>query len=407
MKKMVLQVDMREENYISCLPDNQYPRTEEMREVAWYDGMLGYKLNSLQLGVRDTINNKIEDPFCNVMTFVNMCCRQFGKSYMGVVLALEDAIRNPGTCIYIFGPQKEQAMGIVSEKMKEIAYDAPENFTRPNERDYEWYIGDPKDESVIRVHGLLGQGKESRRGFKGHSIYFEETRDIPSHEYQKILGSLVPLITHSKIPKIVHSTTMPYDPNHKFMLTTVKEAKSNGAFFSFDIDQIPEQFVSKEHKRRLIHEIGCGEGMDSPQVMRELYNIACVDKASRVIPGFIAQGEKGSQVKEVEVSSDLGYMVMGDLGYTSGKSKTIFHIIGYDVVAQKMMVFDEVEVDVEADNETLIREVTAVEKLYISGEPVRFLDTDDHTRRGLSALGFHTNRPDKRDKESSLKDPQI
>ena len=200
---------------------------------------------------------------------------------------------------------------------------------------------------------------------------------------------------------------MPYDPNHKFMLTTVEEAKVNQAFFSFDIDQIPEQFVSKEHKRRLIHEIGCGEGMNSPQVLRELYNIACVDKASRVIPGFVGPGKKGSQVKDVEVSKDLGYMVIGDLGYVSGKSKTIFHVLGYDVISEKMMVFDEIVIDVEADNETLIREVRAVEKIYISGEPVRFLDTDEHTRRALAALGFHTRAPDKRDKDSALKDLRI
>lgn len=141
--------DYSDDNYLSCLPSSQYPRTDKIRETLWYRGMLGYKLNSLQLMVRDTINKKIDDPLCNVMTFVNLCCRQFGKSYMGVVLALEDAIQNPGTCIYIFGPQKEQAMGIVSEKMKEITYDAPDGFIRPNERDYEWYIGDKKDESVI------------------------------------------------------------------------------------------------------------------------------------------------------------------------------------------------------------------------------------------------------------------
>lgn len=394
--------EIREENYRSYMSDSQHKSSLEIRHALWYAGDLSYKLNRLQLAVRDKINFMLDDPLCMVMTFVNMCCRQFGKSYLSTVLALEDAIRYPGSAVYFFAPQKEQCHGIVSEKLQELCFDAPPGFIRENASDMEWYIGPPERESVIRIHGLLGQGKESRRGFKGFSLFFEETRDIASKDYKKILGSLVPLLTHSKRKKIMHNTTMTYDPHHAFLRTTVDKAKRDGSLFNHTIDDIPEDILSKDDKMMLINEISAGEGMNSPEVLREFYNVPSVNREFCAIPGFIPSGKKGSQVRPVDVRKDIGYMTVGDLGYEEGKSKTVFMIIGYDVVIQKMMVFDEEVIPVEASDEEIVRRVSALERMYISGTPKRFIDADGRSRRGLAALGFHFDQVDK-----SKRDEQI
>lgn len=370
----------------------------EIAKLSWYYGDLSYKLHKLQLDARNRFNVAVDN---GVMVGVALCCRQFGKTYFATIMALEDAIRNPGSCVYIFAPEKKQGFGIIKEKINEIGVDAPPGFIRENKYDQEWYIGSEKNESVIRVHQLAGQGKESKRGFKGLSLYFEETRDIPSNDYGRVLGTIVPLITHSVRPKIFHCTTMPYDPNHSFMRTTYKDAENDGVLFSYTIDDMPTDLVSEEMKRSLIHVIGQGQGRFSPQVRRELYNEPAIDRPRCAVPGFT----RDKNIKTIEVDTDqLGFLTVGDMGYKNNMSKTIFVIVGYDPSQNKMYVFDEVTFPVDATDDKIVKGVRSMEKAYISGKPTRILDTDERTRRELARLGFNFHPANKKDKEGSLKD---
>ena len=70
------------------------------------------------LGVEDATN------------IVMLCARQFGKSYLGALLAMEDCLRYPDSTVLIVGPTIKQTIDIVYQGVRKIQFDAPEGFVR-------------------------------------------------------------------------------------------------------------------------------------------------------------------------------------------------------------------------------------------------------------------------------------
>ena len=90
---------------------------DDLVRQAWVSGNLEYKLWPQQ----KPIYHGVRGLPASVSEAVFLCARQFGKSHLGVILAAEDCIRFPDSCILIIGPDIKQTVGIVAPRLRAIA----------------------------------------------------------------------------------------------------------------------------------------------------------------------------------------------------------------------------------------------------------------------------------------------
>lgn len=164
---------------------------EAVKQKLWQLGMLKWKLWNQQRPIYETVRGLPD----NTGTAVVLCARQFGKSYLGALLAVEDCIRYPGCSVLIVGPTIKQTVDIVHQSLKKIAEDAPPGLINRSKSETRWYIGD----SELIVGGFDVSNATRQRGKTIQSIYLEELVDSNPDQYNETIRSdLGPALTHSK-----------------------------------------------------------------------------------------------------------------------------------------------------------------------------------------------------------------
>ena len=100
--------------------------TRKQARTAWRAGILHWKLHKAQLLIYKLVRNLPKDEREALL----FCARRFGKSFLGVIMALEDCLQNPGVQVAIAGPKFKQALKIVKFNMRKILKDAPKGLIK-------------------------------------------------------------------------------------------------------------------------------------------------------------------------------------------------------------------------------------------------------------------------------------
>lgn len=244
------------------------------REKLWALGLLKWKLWPQQIGIYELIRNLPNA----IQEAVILCARQYGKSFLGTLLALEDCIRNPGCSVLIVGPTIKQTTDIVNQAMRNITFDAPEGLVKRSKSESRWFIGD----SELLIGGFDVKNASRQRGKSLYRIYIEEIVDAKADDYEEALRSdLGPALTHSENALMTFLTTLPRVPDHPFITKTMPKAKLNNAFFSFTIRE-NKQLTEEKYKACVDR---CG-GEDTLEFKREYLNQIVRDPTILVIPHF-------------------------------------------------------------------------------------------------------------------------
>jgi hypothetical protein len=255
-----------------AIKSGEYYPEESYRDL-WEVGILSWLLWEQQIAIYECVRNLSPQ----ITYAVLLCARQFGKSVLGLLMAIEDCLRNPNVCVLLVGPTIFQTQSIVRPRMRLLTQTAPKGLIREVKSENRFEIG--SSELVI---GGFDQSSSAQRGKTLLKIYIEEIVDSHPDKYNYSMKSdLLPALTHSIDAKMIFLTTLPYIEDHPFVVDTMENAKRNNAFFSFTLDD--NIVLSQDKKDKFIEAAG---GIDSPDCQREYFNNFVRDPQRLVVPDY-------------------------------------------------------------------------------------------------------------------------
>lgn len=352
----------------------------QQKHYAWRRGRLDWKLHKAQDVIYKLVRNLPQDQREALL----FCSRRFGKSFLGVILALEDCLQHPGKQVAIIGPTLKQTTRIVTPLLKAIIADAPKGLVKQSKSTSTWEVG----QSTLLLGGF-DTILESMRGLDLYSIYLEESGQATAdlEEYQYLLYSvLFPTLMHSR-GRVHHLTTPARLVDHPLHLETLPKCSVANAFYKFTIEDNP--LLSPNEIEKEIETLG---GRDSIGVQRELFCNIVRDDSITVVPQF----NEDLHVKPLEHQPHLSYTISGDLGYTNDLSA--FHLMSYDHNTGKVLVFAE-KVFPPTTPST---EIALGLQDWLTYTPRAVVDIQGNTRTDLAQLGLDTATPEKDKFESTI-----
>lgn len=324
-------------------------------QILWRNGVLTFKLWPQQRPIYRTIRNLRTD----VSTVVLLCARQFGKSFLGALLATEDCLQNPGVTVLIVGPTIKQTIDIVHQAMRKIMADSPEGLIRRSKSESRWYIG----ESELIVGGFDVTNATRQRGKTLYRIYVEEVVDSNPDQYlDSIRSDLGPALTHSIDGKIIYLTTPPKIPDHPFLTETVPEAKLSGSFFKYTIDDNTQ--LTTEQYESCVKRSG---GKHTVEFLREYMCEIVRDTSLVVAPSYVQE----KHYREIDLP--IYYDTYMAIDWGGVRDMTVALVMTYDFITDTDMVLDEM---VFFPNTPLSEIIPELRKLEAKYNPVKLRYVD-------------------------------
>lgn len=319
--------------------------------MEWLTGDLSYKLHEKQLEVHDSLQGDWDE----ALFFIS---RQFGKTYLGVVIAIAHCLKNPGCIVRIAAPSMKQANDIVNDAFKPICEDAPEGLIEPQKSILRWKVGS----SEVRVGSLAAAHVDSLRGGNASLIICEEGGFVSSDEYQYAFRSvLVPQITNTK-GKIIHITTPSQEPDHFIHSDVLKRCESRGTLFRYNVYDNP--MITPEQIQSFKNLVG---GEHTVEWRREYLCEVVRDASVVCIPAM-----KSSVICPIPVhSGGIAYCV-GDIGGV--RDKSVFHYSMYDTATRKIQVFKELVFDPNTPTSEMVAALKSYEREANITNVKRYLD---------------------------------
>lgn len=356
---------------------------DEFAWYAWRRGMISYKLWPQQL----PIYNAIRELPLHSDPVVVLCARQFGKSVLGALLAIEDCLRNSEVAVMVVGPTIEQTTAIVNQSMQVISRDAPPGLIRPSKAESKWYV----DDSELIIGGFDVRMASRKRGRRLHRIYIEEIVDSKPDDYEEALSSdLGPMLTHSDDASMIFLTTLPKIPDHPFITKTIPAARLRGSFYSYTIDD--NKALTPEKYQACVDRAG---GRHTIAFRREYLNEIVRDPTVVVVPTFC----KPEHVKKFPIPTTTKWMVCVDWGGV--RDKTVALLMTHDFFEAKDLVVDELVFDPNTSTNDIVQALRRWEREYEVDR--RVADVPGQISVDLSQTHqYHVSSPEKSDWQSGV-----
>lgn len=286
----------------------------------WLRGRLDYKLHVGQVLIR-TKYRKVK-----TQLFVGECSRQFGKSFLEVVEALEVAIKKPKAKIKIATAFHTDLVEFIIPAFDKVLEDCPLELAPVYKQQQSKYVF--PNGSQIKLIGL-DRKPNGLRGTVIDLIILDEAGFISNLNY--IYKSvIIPATTHRPDCKILVFSTPPSTPAHEF-LDYVQKAELEGGYCKFTIYDNP--MVDAETIKRLMSESG---GANSTTWKREYLCLHITDEDLAIIPEWNDQHEQ--DVKRDEYFPFYQKYVGMDLG-VSDNTAVIFGY--YEFLKARLIIEDE------------------------------------------------------------------
>lgn len=354
----------------------------DIKQYFWGKGDLEYKLWEQQHPIRNTIKNLPN----TAQTIVMLCSRQFGKSTLGCILALEDCLQNHNVSVMILAPEIKHARSIVNPRLRMLTADAPDGMVTHIKSEDRWIIG--RSEIILGGFDIKNAGRV--RGKTLHKIYIEEIVESNPDSYRESIRSdLAPALTHSKNPQMIYLTTLPKIPDHPFITETIPEAQHHNAFFKYTIHD--NKMLTKEQYDTCVRLAG---GEDSVDFRREYLCELVRDQSITVIPHF-----SKDHVGVFELPLQSRYFVSIDFGGVRDKTVALLHT--YDFFNARHMIIDERVFDPNTPTDDIVGELWKMESGYTIEQ--RISDCPGQLLIDLNSIhGYTVIMPNKTDWQAAV-----
>jgi len=359
---------------------------KDLRDGAWKVGYLEWKLWDQQIKIYKTLKSLPT----HVQTIVLLCSRQFGKSFLGTLLAIEDCLKNPGFTVCIVGPTIKQTIDIVHQSMRVIAQDAPKGLITRLKSEYRWQVG----QSELLVGGFDTQNATRMRGKRALKIYVEEVVDSNPDDYlEAIRSDLGPMLTHSPQPQMIFLTTPPRVPDHPFLIHTVPEAKAANALFKFTIKD--NQQLSQDQYDACVRRAG---GEHSIEFKREYMCEVVRDTSIIVVPDF----DHDRHVQNCELPDNARTMITIDWGGVRDMTVALIHT--HQFMTDTDLILDELVWPANSATEYIVQDLMELEQKWNKfGIAGRYGDVPGQLQVDLAqSHNYEVRMPPKDDWQSAI-----
>lgn len=273
-------------------------------------GILHWYLHASQRDVYD----KLRALPSSVRQRVVEISRRWGKSVLGVVMALEDALSQPNAQVIYCAPNLKQASSIIVPLIRDVLTYAPPGIITRTKSEYRWTCSNG---SAI-ILGGFDSAYESFRGLRATSVFCDESGITSPEDFLYVVRSvLLPTLLHSGGP-ITHLTTPSPFPTHPLHDEIIPACQQNNAHFIRTVYDNPliDAVTIEEMKKE------CG-GENSVAWRREFLCIREIDKQLIVVPEF----KEEIHVSEYEPIY-ANCLVATDFGGV--RDKTVGLLVAYD-----------------------------------------------------------------------------
>ncbi len=247
----------------------------------WERGLLSYKLYDYQKPVYKAVRAS------GSLDYLLNICRRFGKSTIGALLTLEEAVKNSGWNMGLIAPTQKAIRNIIYPIMEMLLKDCPRKMYpeyRPNDAEYRFPNG-----SKIFLAGTDQKRYEKLRGLNLHGCVVDEAGFCEDLEY--IVSDILQPATMTTGGHILLQSTPPKSPSHDFYYMAA-QAESDGNYMKKTLDDI--DILSDRVKDKYIKAAG---GMNSTTCRREYYCQFVTDEESAIFPEFTDEVRKDIEVE--------------------------------------------------------------------------------------------------------------
>lgn len=319
---------------------------KKFKDDLWYRGELRFLLHDAQRIIYDDFYKM------NNRETVLLCARRFGKSFLGLILCLEFAIRNPRTIVRFIPPEIKQAFGICMPTMNKLEQLWPAGLIQYVASEKAWRIGRG---SWLYLGGFDSQ-KDASRGSEASFIVCDEAGFTNPEEYNYILKSVLKPQMLTTRGKMLILSTPPRIPSHPFMVETVADAKLENRLHTYTIYDNPmlDEEQIAEAKR------DCG-GEDTEDFKRE-YLCQVVRSASMAV----IQRWNDSRIENFDLDDYWYRIIVGDFGGT--RDLTVLHAIAYRFRSGcdgDVLIVDERVFDSNTTTAEIVKGLHELHSLYI------------------------------------------
>ena len=348
---------------------------QQAAKELWRRGVLKWKLQAPQPAIYNAIRSLPPE----VREILIFCSRRLGKSYLGVVMALEDCLTNDNVEVAIIGPNLKQTKSIITPILNQIKTDAPDGLIKQTKSELLWTVG--KSTLVIAA---FDTALESVRGRAFFNIYLEESGLANIEEYEYTINSVLRPTLMTSRGKIIHLTTPAKQVNHPLHAITLPSCASNNALFNYTIEA-----NSRMTKEQIEEEIESMGGRDNAHCQRELFCRIVKDESSLIIPEF----DPSRHIKSLTLPEYYNALTSIDFGGSLDKHGIV--LCFYDFKRAKFCVFREALLDKNTPTINIKTTALDIEKSIRWNKPNRLGDAPGQIRIDLASEDFYCRQPTK------------
>lgn len=278
---------------------------DEARAALWRLGRLRYRLFPDQREVYDLIRAFLDSPETRFEDFWFDISRQWGKTFIGLLVSTECAIRNPGWLIGYTAATRAALWQFVKPNMDTLLTDCPADLMptwNGLTNDYIFANG-----SRIHLAGVNNGHENDARGPKRNLMVNEEAGFVDRFSYLHDSVELPMLTTTGgRILNITTPAETPAHEAHSYML----KCRERGHYIKRTIED--NRHLSDAAKAKIIAEAG---GRASTTARRELFCEWITDETRAIVPEYtealdaeVAASEPVSPTYETPtVAMDVGF----------------------------------------------------------------------------------------------------
>jgi hypothetical protein len=306
---------------------------EQMVMAAWQRGMLAYKLDQHQLPLYKAIWNAIENKYD---TYTINCSRQFGKSFLLLLVAIEFCLRNRGAQVRFAIPIASNYEEMYGLSLSTILDDVPSSY-KPEHQTSKKAIF-LKNGSHIKFAGTDGTNYQNLRGSLSHLNIIDEAAfcDNLKETFEHVLK---PQTTRTG-GLTVFCSTPPTTQDHYYIQQYFKD-KARDRVQQFTIYQ--NSALTPERIAQIAADAG---GIDSSTFRREYLCEFVVDEETVIIKEWDKVKDKCIRKPDTSIYQDkFGYVHKYE-GMDLGVEDLTICLFGYyDFLESTLYIQDELKMN--------------------------------------------------------------
>lgn len=302
----------------------------------WNRGVLLWLLYEHQKPIYTKIREVIASDEIFDNSYVIDCARQFGKSFIMFLIAVEECLRKPYTTIAYVAPLKSQVIEIVTEKTFRTIFETAPKDLIPKLDGSELVF---KNGSRIRLAGTDNKNYANLRGGHAHQIFLDEA-GFMSDLSDGVLPSVTPMLKTTG-GKIIFASTPPENLDHDYY-NTLREHEESNQISTFTIWH--DKTLTQKQLEKIIHDC---KGRDTTMFKREYECQRIADTSKQVVPQLTRDVADKILLPNEDYLLDPLYFywkkyIVADWG---GRDKTAILFAHYNYRTKKLVVEDHLDLN--------------------------------------------------------------